>query len=222
MRWRGAHVIAEECRIEIPVELFPLDEGGRAIGARLHGVRNGIFELCSEAYVRPEALVEMRHAERTMEARVAYCKRGEDGRYEAGLLMARDAERRSEERTAVNVAATLRIGDSAAAIPVRVTDVSTSGLGLETARAIAVGTTVSIELKNGTASGEVRYCERGGGRFRAGVRIAELILASKAQRVALANSGGEAGEAALEGLTRCVQERQARYEAILFSLASAN
>lgn len=155
-----------------------------------------------------------------MESRVAYCNRQESGSYNLGILLARDADRRSETRTPVDLHALLHIAGSLTAIPVRVIDLSVSGLGLELPTAVALGASVRVELGTGTAIGEIRHCEGSSPSFRAGIRMSEFVLPANAQRVVIRDATRETGRAtALEALTHSIQERQSRYEAILYSLA---
>ncbi|HEX3682752.1 MAG TPA: PilZ domain-containing protein [Bryobacteraceae bacterium] len=161
----------------------------------------------------------MRHLERAIESRVAYSKRRPDGAYTVGVLMASDVDRRSEKRTAVDVPAVLRVADSRTAIPVRVVDLSTGGLGLEVPFALPVGASVLVDLKTGTAMGEIRHCNRSSETFRAGVSMREFVLPPNGRRVLLSATQETGSAAALQSLLRRVQERQSRYEAILYSLA---
>lgn len=161
----------------------------------------------------------MRHLERIIESEVVYSKRQEDGAYTVGLLMAADVDRRLEKRTPVDVPAVLRVADSRTIIPVRVIDLSTSGIGLELPFTLPVGAWVHVDLKTGTAIGEIRHCNRTSETFRAGVRMREFVLPPNGQRMVLSATQETGGPAALQSLTRSVQERQSRYEAILYSLA---
>lgn len=154
-----------------------------------------------------------------MESRVAYCNRQERS-YNLGILLARDADRRSETRTPVDLPALLHIAGSLTAIPVRVIDLSVSGLGLELPTAIALGASVRVELGTGTAIGEIRHCEGNSAGFRAGIRMSEFVLPANAQRMVIRDATRQTGGAtALASLTHAIQERQSRYEAILYSLA---
>lgn len=161
----------------------------------------------------------MRYLERTIESQVVYSKRQENGTYTIGVLMACDTGRRSETRTPVDIPAALCIAGERTVIPVRVVDLSTSGLGLELSIAIPVGASVYIDLKTGTAIGEIRHCARTSERFRAGVRMREFVLPPDRRRAMLSATRETGSTAALQSLMRAFQERQSRYEAILQSLA---
>jgi hypothetical protein len=210
--------ISEEREFELAVDCL-VDQDPHVVHATINRVRNGVFELCFPIPLMPGQQMSMRHLERTIESQVAYCKRQENGSYTIGVLMACDADRRSETRSPVDLPAVLRLADSRTLIPVRVIDLSTSGLGLELSMSIPVGVSAYVDLKTGTAVGEIRHCKRTSERFRAGIRMREFLLPSNGQR-ALLNTTSETGcAAALQSLMRTVQERQSRYEAILYSLA---
>jgi hypothetical protein len=218
-------LISEQRDFDIAVELhLPPAAGknaaeaipGHPIPGNLRGVNNGLFELDSPQYIQPGSSLDLRHQERIIEARVAYCERATHG-YRLGLLLACDAERRSEKRTAVDLPGLLRMGDPPVTVAVRVVDLSPSGLGFELPAAVPVGASVSLDLSVGTALGEIRHCVSNLDRYRAGMRTKQFILRAGSERT-LVFSGAERGtDQALAQLARSVQERHARYEAMLFS-----
>jgi len=161
----------------------------------------------------------MRHLERSIESQVVFCKREENGGYRVGVLMASDADRRSETRTPVDAPAMLRVAGSVTVVPARVIDVSMCGLGLELPAAMTLGAFVYVDLSTGTAVGEIRHCSRMADKFRAGICMREFILPPNGQRMLLSDTRAAGTAAALQLLMRTVQERQSRYEAILYSLA---
>jgi PilZ domain len=211
-------LILRKHEFEIPVECL-FDNDPEAIWASIRSVENGAFELCSPVPLKAGRQFLMRHPERTIESRVAYCKRQEEGTYSVGVLMARDADRRSEVRTPADIPAMLRVADSVAPIPVRVLDVSASGLGLELPTALSVGTFVQIELETGTVAGEIRHCAIASDKFRAGIRMREFVLHPNCRRVLFNANRETASVTPMEWLTRSIQERHSRYEAIFHSLA---
>lgn len=213
-------MISEQRQFEIPVECV-VKEQPYALRATIRAVRNGAFELQSPAALQPGQRLTMRHQERAIDSQVAFCKRVENGSYQIRVLMACDADRRSETRTPVDAPAMLRVTGSVTVIPVSVVDVSNSGLGLELPMAIPVGTGVHIDLSTGTAVGEIRHCQcsRTSDKFRAGVAMREFVLPPHARQMLLSTIRETGTAAALQSLMRTVQERQSRYEAILYSLA---
>jgi len=217
-RSASATLILEERQFELSVDCL-LDQGPHPIRAIINRVQNGVFELCFPIALMPGQQLTMRHLERTIESQVAYSKPQENGTYTIGVLMACDAGRRSETRTPVDIPAVLRVAAERNGIPVRVVDLSTSGLGLELSIAIPVGASVYVDLKTGTAIGEIRHCTRISERFRAGVRMREFLLPPEQQRALLTATRETGSAAALQSLMRAFQERQSRYEAILQSLA---
>ena len=213
-------VISEHCELDLPVDLCLVDESPHTIRATVRGVKNGVFELCSPVYLRPGRELTLRHPERTIESLVAYCTRQESGTYAMGILMTRDADRRLQARTPVDVPATLRIAGSPMPIPIRLIDLSVSGLGIELPTAVALGASVYVELRDGTAIGEIRHCARCSDKFRAGIRMREFVVPPNTERVVIPHLSREPGSSpAIDALLRAVRERQSRYEAILFSLA---
>jgi hypothetical protein len=205
--------------LELSVEcLFEGEQ--RTMQAVIVGVRNGAFELLCPNALKPDQRLTLRHAERLIESRVLYCEQQARSGYSVSLVMASDTERRSEVRAPVNLPATLRLTGSPSSIPVRVVDISDSGLGLEMPSAIAVGASVNVELSTGAAIGEMRHCARRRDAYRAGMRIREFALAPNWERLVPLNAPSESeSEMAVASLTRSVQDRQFRYEAILYSLA---
>jgi hypothetical protein len=196
-----------------------LGKDPHTIQATIDGVRNGMFELSFPIALRAGQRLAMRRLERTIQSQVVFSKRQENGAYTVGVLMECDADRRSETRTPVELPAVLRLADSRTSIPSRVVDLSTCGLGLELPAAIPVGAAVYVDLKTGTAVGEVRHCNKISETFRAGIRMREFVLPSNGRRVVLSAAKETGSAAALQSLMRTVQERQSRYEAILYSLA---
>ena len=81
-----------------------------------------------------------------------------------------DQERRKEQRVRSRGQVTLsaETGDNVAGT---IYDVSVSGLSVEAARGIPIGTAVEVESLGFAASGEVSYCERRGAVFRIGVQL---------------------------------------------------
>ena len=215
----AAHLtLLEERQFEIPVDCL-LDQDSHAVQATIHAVRNGVFELCFPTALRPGQHLAMRRLERTIESQVVYSKRQESGAHTIGVLMACDAERRSDVRIPVDAPAVLRVASSRTVIPVRILDISACGLGLELPVSIPVGESVFVDLNTGTAAGEIRHCSRTAEKFRAGVCMREFVLPPKSHRVLLSTIRETGSAAVLQSLMRTVQERQSRYEAILYSLA---
>jgi hypothetical protein len=205
---------------KIEVDLDMLD-GLRSVPADLAAVTNGVFELRCPEYIHPDGRLEMRHPERSLECRVAYCERQASGGYRLGLVIAGDADRRSETRTAVDLTGVLHMPNSLLNMAVKVVDVSRSGLGLDLPTPIPVGACVRVELSSGIAIGQIRHCAKSLDRYRAGMRTHEFVLHTNTRQILVWDDDKLAIRSAMAALARSVQERQARYEAILFSLAPA-
>lgn len=207
-------MIGRELAVSVECQL---GKGERGICATIVGVRNGVFEVCSPVPLEPRSPLTLRHPDRLIESRVAYCKQEEYGGYRAGVLMAADAERRFHVRKPVDFPATLRVAGSPDRIRVRIIDVSEFGLGMEMSAAVPISASVQVEMEAGTAIGEIRHCAKRADAYRAGMRIQEFALPPNGERMIVLNASGDK---ATQSLTRSVQDRQLRYEAILYSLAS--
>ena len=59
-------------------------------------------------------------------------------------------------------------------VPVRVFDVSTSGVMLALTFPLAPGTLIRIKMTDAAAEGEVRYCTHEGDEYHVGVRVEEI------------------------------------------------
>ena len=199
----------------VPVELHLQDGEREKVRATICTVKNGVFRVASPLHIAAERALAVIHPEVRMESRVAYCKHSGDGCYQVGLIMAEDVEKRSAPRTPADLPATLRTTGPLTALAVRIKDVSVSGLGLELSAALAVGASVSVEWKGGTAVGEIRHCAKWLDGYRAGMRLHELVLGANAAVIVTFGSGAPSGTASL---LRSVQQRQAKYQAIFFSL----
>lgn len=201
---------------DVTVKLQLLDGGRETLNATICAVENGLFQVSSPRPLQPNRLLDIVHPEARIESRIAYCKHNESGGYQLGVIVAEDLERRCDQRIPADLPATLRTGGALTCMPARIKDVSTSGLGLEVPSALSIGASVSVEWSDGTAHGEVRHCTRNLDQYRAGIRLHEFVLRESARHAVTLEFGSLSGPASL---ARSVQQRQSRYQAILFSLA---
>jgi PilZ domain len=209
--------LVSTCReFRIPIQLHLQDQTSQAIAATLSAVQNGVFQVHSPEHVKSGARVDLVHPEARMDAVVADCHRLEGGAYQLGIVLAQDLNRRSEGRIATDWPATLRTAGAVSPMAVRIVDVSSSGLGLLLPASLPVGACVTVEWEGASARGEICHCAQAMVRYRAGVRVQEFALRD-AQRGAAVGSPDPSTPA---GWARSVQQRQAAYQAILFSLAA--
>jgi hypothetical protein len=161
---------------DIPVTLhFP---DGDRLHARIRRVNTGFFQLLSHFHLDPECIVEIEYEHRRIEVEVVYCHSQDNGEYHLGLRMVSGAHgtTRQELRLPVDVQAKLTIEGSDVAIPIRLVDMSQSGLGMILSQAVSPDAAASIDLEHGTAFGEIRYCrEQNEHTYRAGFWLEEFI-----------------------------------------------
>jgi len=196
----------------IPVQLRLIDQGVEEIEAEILGVRGGLFQLGSPAFLQRDRAFEIVCAEHRILARVVSCSAEPSGSYRLGARMVRDEDRRREPRFPTDLDAKLLIGSSMP-MSVKVTDVSFSGVGLEAASPIPVGAVVSVDVGFGIVSGEIRHCTSRLGKFRAGMRLHEFVLSPRADSSSTAS--------VMHRFLQAMKERQSRYEAMLLSLSIA-
>src|SRR5579875_1494323 len=194
----------------LPVQLRLIDEAIEHIDAEILGVRGGLFQLSSPIFLPHDRTFEMVCAEHRILARVVSCSAERAGSYRLGARMVRDEDRRREPRFPTDLGAKLLLGSSVPTA-IRVIDVSFSGLGLESASPIPVGAVVSMDVGFGVVSGEIRHCTSRLGKFHAGMRLHEFVLSPGADSSRTA--------AVMHRFLQAMEERQARYEAMLVSLA---
>lgn len=205
---------------DVPVELHLVDTPSDPIHGNIRQVGTGVVELSSPIYLRENLKLEMACEGRRIQSRVAYCRRQPSGKFDIGIRMSGDSYMRSETRMPVDLTTKLHVAGSPAPLPVRVIDMSPSGLGMELTTPVPVGARVSVQLGYRTALGEMRHCARTGQHYRAGVRLERVIRCNDTSGAVWTNLNSGAGN--LEVLTavlRVIDERQSRSEAILLSLA---
>ena len=112
------------------------------------------------------------------EVEVVYCVRPELGPHHLGLkiISHTGGAIRLELRLPVDIRAIVNVPGTVAPIRGRVVDMSPSGLGLLLSRPVTVGEYASVDLGNGIAFGEIRYCRAQSKRtYRAGFWIEEFM-----------------------------------------------
>ncbi len=205
-----APLSASSIPVPLPVQLRLMDEKLEELPAQILGVRGGLFQVRSPAYVRRKRAFEMVCAQHRILARVVFCSPEATGMYRLGARMVRDEDQRREVRFPADTSAKLLVGGSIPTV-VRVVDVSASGLGLELPVSIPVGAAVSVDLGLGVVSGEIRHCTNCSSKFRVGMHLHEFVPSPGAEPLRKAS--------VMHRFLHAIQERQLRYEAMLLSLA---
>ena len=158
---------------DIPVELLALDGTNRIGVAQIRRASRSSLELsCSESHEEGQRLAVLQEGRRfaimvssaTQQAPGAYVLAANVVTEEAGGI-------RAELRLPTDLAATLRVAGETEQIVVRIVDMSPSGMGLESDRALPSGADVCLSLERGLAFGQIRHC-----RPKAGVYSAGFIL----------------------------------------------
>jgi hypothetical protein len=117
---------------------------------------------------------------------VVFCQECSGG-YNIGLQLLDHDSIRREPRFPVDLPAVLTVVGTPGpcGIPIRIADVSASGVGLFGSGPIEIGACVQVNLDLGVLFGEVRYClEADGGQFRLGVAIYHVLARDQAEKPA--------------------------------------
>jgi hypothetical protein len=163
---------------DIPVELHLLDNANRIVEARISRVSPSLFNLtCSEDLKEGQRLA-LSHEGRRIEVAVSSVAQDAAGVYLLAVRVVNDedGEVRSELRLPTDLAAILRVAGETEQIATRVVDMSASGMGIEVPVSLARGAKVCINLEQGLAFGEIRFCrEKSAGVYFAGFLLEEYI-----------------------------------------------
>ncbi|MBV8902648.1 MAG: PilZ domain-containing protein [Acidobacteriia bacterium] len=200
----------------VPIQLRLPDAQDREIPAALSSVTGGVFQVRAPVQIKVGTALELVHPDAKLQAVVIDCDRLAGGTYLLGIVLADDLDRRSQARMAADWPATLRIAGSISSIPVTIVDASPAGLGLEVAAPLAIGALVTIDWQAASAHGKICHCAPHRTDYRVGVRVREMVLRESA--VAMQIGAGQKPLPA--SWARSVHQRQAAYEAILYSLAA--
>ncbi len=147
--------------LDIPVELHMLDRVNRIVAARIRRVSPALFELsCGESLHERQRLA-ISHEGRRVEVEVS--AQGEASVYLLSVIKVPAdelGEVRSELRLPTDLSATVRISGLTEELAAKVVDMSPSGMGIEVGVAIKCGAKVCINLEQGLAFGEIRFCRQ--------------------------------------------------------------
>jgi len=161
----------------------------RASARVLDTSRDGLKLRVSE-FLHPGATIQVRVTHTVAFGEVRYCQPAGSA-FHAGVQI-RDSfpvpaagstqAKRKEVRTALSVAANLRVDGATEFHPVTILDVSTSGMRVRTAFFIKTGSRVDIVYKNATISGEIRYTrELAPDEFNVGINADRLAGMDQAE-----------------------------------------
>lgn len=155
-----------------------LDQAKRVIAARIRRVSQSVFELsCSERFHEGQRLA-LSHEGRRIEVAVSSTEQNANDLYLLAVRVVTDelGEVRSELRLPTDLPAVLCVAGGAAQIAARVVDMSPSGMGIEVPMPLRKGAKVCINLQQGLAFGEIRFCrEKAPGRHFVGFKLEEYI-----------------------------------------------
>lgn len=216
---QGSSSTARRVELDVPVQLH-IDGHPEDIKASIHSVYSGLVELSSPVHLKHDQKLDMVCEGRTIPSLVAFCRRQVSGNYDLAIKVTRDANTRAEARIPADISTKLYIVGSPAAIAIKVIDFSPSGLGIELPTPIPVGSRVSVALGQRAARGEVSHCTLKLRNYRAGIWLEELTeLHHRNSHKWTDLNSGSSNLPAVAAFVRSVEERQAKSEAIVFSLA---
>ena len=165
-------------RFDIPAELHMLDQANRVVGVRIRRVSPSLFELSSLERLREGQRLVLSHEGRRIEVAVSSAAQGASGVYLLAVNVdSQEAgEVRSEFRLPTDLPAVIRVAGEAEQVVVKIVDMSPSGMGIEVPVALPRGAKVCVNLAQGLAFGEIRFCrEKAGGVFFVGFFLEEYI-----------------------------------------------
>ncbi len=170
----------------IPVDIVVEAHGGYAITGQIWSASERFLRVLLRVPLDAGDLIEMSLHGCRFAAEVAFCQPSPEG-YNVGVqLLDRDSVRR-EPRFPLDLPAVLTVVGSAGPkeAPVRLTDVSASGVGLFSSAALQIGGCVEIDLDLGLLFGEVRHCQvRSDGRYHIGVAIYHMLARERSGKPA--------------------------------------
>ena len=164
--------------LDIPVELHLLDQSNTLLAARIRKVSPALFELsCAEGLHEGQRLA-ISHEGRRLEAQVSCTAKGEANGYLLSVRPVADevGEVRSELRLPTDLCAKIRVSGETKEFDAKVVDMSPSGMGIELGVPLNCGAKVCVNLHQGLAFGEIRFCRpKGPSTYFAGFLLEEYI-----------------------------------------------
>jgi hypothetical protein len=161
----------------ITVELHLRDGLRERVEGQIARVNTGFLLLRSPIALQPARSLNVSFFERLIPCEVVYCLPQATDNYRIGarLLDGSAGSLRAERRIRLDAPAKLHTTGLTEPLPVRVIDMSTSGVGVRLRAPVTVGHLAYIELDHGFAFGEVRHCEKVEQGYRAGIFLEEFI-----------------------------------------------
>lgn len=157
------------------VVLEVVDGANLSIPCDLVGIHQGQVHLTTKAQVAPKTKVILRINRVTVTGEVDYSK-NKDRKFLTCVVVDRN---RSSPRFPVDEPGSLTIlnGDANPAHTCRLTDLSQSGLGLDTPAEVEVGSMTCVQTSSMLAVGEIRYQRRNeGGDFHLGLAVTDVLV----------------------------------------------
>jgi len=167
-----------ETGFDIPVELHLLGKGHEIVPARIRRVSQALFELNCPQSLPAGQRAALSHEGRRLEVETISAMQVAPKAYLLTVKVLNEelGEVRSELRLPTDLAAKLRVAGEAKQLAVRVVDMSPSGMGIETSKALMPGAKVCVNFEQGLAFGEVRFCQqKSADLYLVGFRLEEYI-----------------------------------------------
>ncbi len=163
--------------LAMPVMLRFLDRVHAPIAGQIRRVSTGFFLVASPMLLNPEQRMQILFAGRGIDTQVVYCHAEPGGDFQLGLQMIQDKDQplRAEPRIPMDMPGEIYIAGIESPIPIRLVNISASGLGLEIASRVSPGEIACVKLEIGFAFGEIRHCSSVGNMYRVGLKLDEFI-----------------------------------------------
>jgi hypothetical protein len=195
----------------IPVELRLKDGSRERLQAHIARVSRGFLVISSRVPVDPTRKLDVLYLDRGIFSESVYCHPQPDGTHHIGarILEGTDGALRGERRIRLDVLAQLTTARARQSLPVRVIDMSSSGLGIKLDSPLQVGQSVYVELEHGVAFGEIRHCKKVDRAYRAGLFVQEFIERDTAPVVKPARSARKLSFGVAHALRTALLSRRA-------------
>src|SRR5689334_14761085 len=174
---------APENSISVELTATSKEDVDKVCVGKLWSISRGFLRVMVDRSIEPGASVTARFHGCLAYGEAVFCQESPAG-YNVGVQLSSDPALRREPRFPLQLPGTLTVlGDQGPVqIKIELIDVSPSGVGLTAPEAIPTGVSVEINLECGILLGEVRHCERVENRFRAGVKMYDMIAKEPALR----------------------------------------
>lgn len=153
--------LAKRSQLNFPCEILKVGF------ARIIGHSNGLLLIHAPFWLTVTARVWIHvHGKQTL-AQIETCTPVDNGY----ILAAKIAQlrRRHEDRMSTNIPASLILSSDVSEIPVRIVDMSSSGLAVAVQSEVGTGLCVGVKMEGEFTLGRTRYCVREQDSFRVGI-----------------------------------------------------